>query len=187
MANAASHLHTTQIVRPARWGMVVLAILSILGGILFLSDVYFASLVSATFLGAILMIDGVIFLVHASRNTRWREVIGHAIIGILWILAGVSMWIFPGAGLVSLTLLITVLLIISGFSRISFAVSLQPARRGWTLFSGILSLFLAALIIMHWPMSLIFIPGLFLGIDLIVYGISLLSLASFSPSTNMSR
>jgi uncharacterized membrane protein HdeD (DUF308 family) len=57
--------------------------------------------------------------------------------------------------------------------RIVLAFSVQrEAPWIWVLLSGVVTLVLGALILARWPVSSLYILGLFLGIDLIVAGAS---------------
>jgi uncharacterized membrane protein HdeD (DUF308 family) len=42
----------------------------------------------------------------------------------------------------------------------------------WVLLSGIITLLLGLVIVAHWPVSSLYILGLFLGIDLVLAGAS---------------
>jgi uncharacterized membrane protein HdeD (DUF308 family) len=49
--------------------------------------------------------------------------------------------------------------------------------RGWLLLSGVASLLLGIMIWAEWPVSGVWVIGLFVGIDLLFYGWWLVSLA----------
>jgi uncharacterized membrane protein HdeD (DUF308 family) len=60
--------------------------------------------------------------------------------------------------------------VITGVFRLTFAAALQAPRWGWGWLNGALSLGIGILIIMSWPVSSLYIIGLFIGIDLIFTG-----------------
>ncbi|HZX22426.1 MAG TPA: HdeD family acid-resistance protein, partial [Woeseiaceae bacterium] len=69
-------------------------------------------------------------------------------------------------------------LVASGVLKLWFASRLQrTAGRGWMIAGGLLSVVLAALIGFGLPGSAMWVLGLFLGVDLIFYGITLLAIA----------
>ena len=66
----------------------------------------------------------------------------------------------------------------SAFAGISLALSFRPLPGwGWMLFSGLVSLVLAIVFIAGWPFQARWLVGLFVGINLIVDGFSLLMIA----------
>jgi uncharacterized membrane protein HdeD (DUF308 family) len=46
----------------------------------------------------------------------------------------------------------------------------------WVLLSGVITLLLGVLILAHWPVSSLYILGVFLGIDLIMAGVAWIGL-----------
>jgi uncharacterized membrane protein HdeD (DUF308 family) len=56
----------------------------------------------------------------------------------------------------------------------------DPARyrlRGWQAVDGIITIILGALVLAQWPASGLWVIGLFIGIDLIFYGLAWIALA----------
>lgn len=49
-------------------------------------------------------------------------------------------------------------------------------RWGWLLVSGVLSVILSIILLIGWPGQTVILAGLFLEINFIIYGISLLAL-----------
>jgi hypothetical protein len=48
---------------------------------------------------------------------------------------------------------------------------------GWTLLGGVITLLLGILVWLHWPMAALWIIGLFIGINLLITGVSQIMLA----------
>jgi uncharacterized membrane protein HdeD (DUF308 family) len=72
---------------------------------------------------------------------------------------------------VFLTLFLGAALVVSGIMRIILAFSVhQEAPWIWMLLSGAVTLVLGCVILARWPVSSLYILGLFLGIDLILAG-----------------
>ena len=70
-----------------------------------------------------------------------------------------------------LTLILGASLLASGIMRIILAFSMkQETPWIWILLSGAITLLLGLLILAHWPISSLYILGLFLGIDLVMAG-----------------
>jgi uncharacterized membrane protein HdeD (DUF308 family) len=74
---------------------------------------------------------------------------------------------------VFLTLLLAFALIVSGATRIVLAFAMKGAAPWlWVALSGVITLVLGLMILAKWPVSSLYILGLFLGIDLIMAGAS---------------
>ena len=50
---------------------------------------------------------------------------------------------------------------------------------GWIALSGVITLLLGALIVFRWPVSSLYALGIFLGVDLIIAGVSWLTAGLF--------
>ena len=82
-----------------------------------------------------------------------------------------------GVAALSLTLLLGVSLVVQGAFRIAAALATHADGRGWLLISGLASLLLGIFIWSEWPVSGIWVIGLFVGIELIFYGGAWIALA----------
>ncbi len=70
-----------------------------------------------------------------------------------------------------LTLILGASLVASGIMRIILAFSMKRETPWiWVALSGVITVLLGALILARWPVSSLYILGLFLGIDLIMAG-----------------
>lgn len=96
--------------------------------------------------------------------------------GALYSVAGVLLILDPVSGAIGLTLLIAILFLAGGALRLAMAVTARglgfPA--GWHLAGGVLNLILAALIFAGWPETGTWVIGLFVGIELLFGGLTLL-------------
>ena len=130
------------------------------------------TLVSVVMLGIILTIFGVIGILDSFQFwwRIWGSFFLHLLMAILYLAAGVMLIKGPLAGSISLTLLMGILFIVVGLLRIIYSLIYQLPGRGWRLFNGVLTLILGILILKAWPMSGLFIIGLFIGIDLMIAG-----------------
>ena len=72
-----------------------------------------------------------------------------------------------------LTLLLGAALVASGIMRIILGFSMTGGTPWiWVVLSGIVTLLVGLIILSHWPVSSLFVLGLFLGIDLVFAGAS---------------
>lgn len=102
---------------------------------------------------------------------------------ILSIVIGILLLSFPYVGILSLTLLLTIFFILGGIFKIGFAFNLRPTQGwGWVIFSAILSFIMAGIIISGWPQTALWVIGLLVGIDMIFFGFSLLSMTYASKA-----
>jgi uncharacterized membrane protein HdeD (DUF308 family) len=70
-----------------------------------------------------------------------------------------------------LTLMLGAILVASGVMRIIVAFSMKEGTPWiWAVVSGIVTLLLGFIILARWPVSSLYVLGLFLGIDLVVAG-----------------
>jgi uncharacterized membrane protein HdeD (DUF308 family) len=95
------------------------------------------------------------------------------LLGLLYVVAGFVTFQNPLLAAVLLTLILGASLVASGIMRIILAFSMKRETPWiWVALSGAITLLLGVLILMRWPVSSLYILGLFLGIDLIVAGAS---------------
>ena len=83
--------------------------------------------------------------------------------------------------MVSLTRLLVAFFIAEGIFQITAALSYRwafPESWGWMLFSGLVDLALAALLIAGWPSSASWVLGLTVGVNLIGSGVATILVAS---------
>ena len=132
---------------------------------------------SVLLFGWLLFISGAAIAVHAFWARRWTGFFVQLVVGALNLVVGWLLLTHPAAGALSLTLLLGVSLVFQGIFRTVVALTAHADGRGWLLLSGIASLILGFLIWSEWPSSGLWVIGLFVGIDLILYGWWLVSLA----------
>jgi uncharacterized membrane protein HdeD (DUF308 family) len=149
------------------WG-----ILLIVTGILALLMPEIAALATALTLAWLLTFAGGVEIVHAIQ-TRQRNGFGWKLAsGIVTLLLGVSVLVFPVAGVATLALWIGAFVFAGGIVRLILAFRVKPARGwGWVLFDALLSIVVGGLIAWGWPASSISFIGLLAGFWLLFAGI----------------
>jgi uncharacterized membrane protein HdeD (DUF308 family) len=130
------------------------------------------------FLGWILLLGGI---VHVSRAFIFSTMPGFGwwvFMGALQVLVGYLFITRPVAGALTLTLLMTVFFALEGVAKISLALMMRPlANWSFILFSGITALVFALVVWMSWSESAHWLLGLFLGINMIFLGWSLVKIS----------
>ena len=97
--------------------------------------------------------------------------------GILYVVAGWMMVTNPQESAVLLTLVIAMFLVFEGVFRIVASLAARYPHWGWVLFNGVISLILGISIWQRWPYSGLWVIGLFVGIEMLFNGWSLVMLA----------
>jgi uncharacterized membrane protein HdeD (DUF308 family) len=147
-----------------------LGIISIILGAIALSSSVLFTMASVIFFGWILLVVGVLEVAHGFWQRRWGGVFLHLLNGILSVVVGVLMIGNPAASALILTLLLAMFFMVAGLFRISAALVMRFPRWGWRLLNGIVTLLLGILIWAQWPLSGLWVIGLFVGVDLIFSG-----------------
>lgn len=132
--------------------------------------------------GWLLLVGGITEVLSSFKASRWSGRLVHLLMGVLYSLGGIMMIDQPLESAILLTRFIALFLIVGGVFRIIFAISERFV--GWqaVLLNGIVTLILGIMIYQEWPMSGLWVIGLFFGIDLILNGFTWIMLAIASGS-----
>lgn len=158
----------------SKWGWIVaLGALMLVGGVFALYHVTTATIVTVIYVGAAMLIAGAMEVITAIQIRPWSRALLWGVIGIITILAGFFTFQHPWLAAVSLTALVGVALIIAGLFKLILAWHIRDVGPwGLVAFSGVISVALGGMIMAEWPMSGLYILGLFLAINLIFEGFS---------------
>lgn len=175
--NQGWHLIGAEEVRRT-WGwFLALGIVLVLLGMMALGWSVLTTLVSVVVFGWFLLLAGILSILHAFWRRRWGGFFVELFAGILYAVFGLMVVGNPAVSAVALTLLIAVFLMIGGIFRILTALAVRFHHWIWVLLNGVISLLLGVMIWSQWPVSGLWVIGLFIGIDMIFYGWSLIMLA----------
>jgi uncharacterized membrane protein HdeD (DUF308 family) len=185
MTNASDALRNPQATSDmaplrAKWGWIVaLGVVYVIGGLIALGSVAMATVVSVFVVGVMMIIAGVAEVISAFQIKSWGKFLLWVLLGVLYIIAGFVTFENPLLAAALLTLILGASLVASGVVRIILAFSMKR-EAPWilVLLSAVITLLLGLLILAHWPVSSLYILGLFLGIDLIMAGIGWIVLGS---------
>lgn len=160
------------------WGWyLALGLLLIVLGTIAIGSSLVMTLVSVVFFGWLMLIGGVVEALHAFWRKDWGGFFLDLLGGVLYLVIGFMLVANPAASAVALTLVIAVFLTVGGIFRIVAAVAGRPPHWGWVLVSGAMSLLLGLLIWVEWPVSGLWVIGLFIGIEMLFNGWSLVMLS----------
>ena len=153
------------------WGwFLALGIFMVIVGTLALGSSVAVTLFSMIFLGWLMILAGIVEAVHAFWKKEWGGLFLHLLIGVLYIVVGFMVLANPAASALSLTLIMAIFFILMGIFRIIVAAAMRFPHWGWVLFNGIITFILGIIIWRQWPISGLWVIGLFIGIDLIISG-----------------
>ncbi len=138
----------------------------------------FFTVAIVVFLGWILLFAGI---VHVSRAFMFTDMPGFGwwlFMGILQLFVGYLFITKPVAGALTLTILMTAFFALEGVAKISLALMMRPlANWRFILFSGITAMFFALIVWMSWSETAHWLLGLFLGINMVFLGWSLVKIS----------
>ena len=129
-------------------------------------------------IGALFLVGG---LVQGYRALTTLQMAGSSLSllsAVLSLIVGALLLLFPLKGVITLTALLIGFFFVDGVVKLVLGWRMKPLQGwGWVLFSGFMSLILAGLLIGGLPGSAIWGIGLLVGINMIFFGCSLLTLA----------
>lgn len=143
---------------------------------------YTSTIFSVIYLGIFLMILGVFEIVQSFWLTRWTSFFLHLFLGVLYSIGGFFIVIYPTINAISLTLLLAIFLVVSGTLKTIFSIAKNLPHKWWLAANGVLSIILGILIWQQWPVSGLWVIGMFLGIDTIFTGWTLIMLSVYAKN-----
>ncbi len=165
---------------------MALGIIQIVVGILCWIDVVAASIAGVFIIGALLLIGGVAQIVHAFSVRGWSGFLLYVLIGILYVLGGLLLMDEPVRGSLIITVVISVLLIISGIARLIVAATHRHMQGLWlVIHSGIVSFAVGVLHYASLPWSSLWVLGTLIAIELVFHGIAWLQFGLVLKRTHL--
>ena len=116
-------------------------------------------------------------ILQAIMGGRWAGLYHHWLGAVLFGVVGALIVWRPVVTAEILTLLMCAFFLVAGLFQLitPFIVSLPDW--GWHALNGLITLVLGILVLAQWPLSGLWVIGLFVGIELIFYGIAWIALA----------
>jgi len=150
-------------------------------GALSIAYPFYSSLGIEAFFGALFLFGGIFHLFGAFEGKQRDGYIWNFVVGVLYILAGVYLLSHPLIGLLFLSILLIALFYAQGILTIIFGFQQRKEARywGWSIISGLLSIGIATLLLVSYPISALWVFGVLVGINLLIFGMSLILLNSF--------
>lgn len=126
-------------------------------------------------LGWLLVIAGIIGFVMSFTVSNAGGVILGIVSAILSVVLGVIVLFNPSISLATITLLLAMYFVVDGVIRIAVAFTGKVEHAGWSIIYGIIAVILGGAIWAHLPTSSLFIYGIFIGIGLIIKGVTVIA------------
>jgi uncharacterized membrane protein HdeD (DUF308 family) len=153
------------------WGwFFALGLLLILLGVGVIGSAYYATVFSIFLLGLFLIGGGAVQIVQAFMACKWSGLFFSLGIGILYLVVGIVSVANPTLAAVGFTLWIAIFCFVAGLFRMLAALIIRFDHWGWVFLNGLITFILGWLIYSQWPISGLWVIGLFLGIDLLLAG-----------------
>lgn len=170
------------------WGwFFALGIVLILLGASVIGSTFVATLFSIILLGLFLIAGGIIQIVQAFLAPKWSGLFLSLLLGVLYIVVGALCVARPTVTAVNLTLLIAAFCFVAGLFRMLSSVLIRFEKWGWVFFNGLVTFLLGLVIYADWPISGLWVIGLFIGIDMILSGWSWVLLSLGARLTNKNK
>jgi uncharacterized membrane protein HdeD (DUF308 family) len=136
-----------------------------------------ATVVSMLFFGWLLVIAAGIEVAQLIMVGRWVGMFPHMMAAVLFAVVGILILWKPLVTAEILTLLMGAFFLVAGLFHIIAPAMISLPDWGWHVLNGVITLLLGILVLAQWPVSGLWVIGLFVGIELIFYGVAWVALA----------
>ncbi len=138
-----------------------------------------ATLASVYVIAIFVIVIGGLDISLALHAHRWTSRLLTGGVGLLYIVVGSFALANPEVSAAGLTLLLGVSLTVTGALRLFLASRLPEGPRWQVGVAGALTTLLGILIVVGWPQNSPYVLGLFLAVDMMMYGAGQLAFAMF--------
>jgi uncharacterized membrane protein HdeD (DUF308 family) len=151
-------------------GLMLLGILAVVRSVT-------ATVVSMLFFGWLLVIAAGIEIAQFIMVGKWAGQLLHVVAAVLFGVVGILVVLRPVATAEILTLLMGAFFLVAGLFQLIEPFWIGLPGWGWHVLNGVITLVLGALVLAQWPVSGLWVIGLFVGIELFFYGGAWVTLA----------
>lgn len=160
------------------WGwFLIFGIALFVLGIAAVARSFAATVASMVFFGWLLVLASIIEFVDAFMVGHWAGFFSHVLLAIAFGIVGLLMVLKPVISAEAVTLLMSIFFLISGLYQLLASLWTHLPSWGWQALNGIIAAGMGILILAEWPVSGLWVIGLFVGIDLIFFGWTWIALA----------
>lgn len=163
--------------------VIVVGVLLVILGLIALARPVYATIASTLVFGWLFIFAGIAQIIYAFGSRLAGQLVWKLLLGVLYLGAGIIVLSNVLSGAIALTLILGITIFSQSVIQVILAFAIRPARNwGWVLFSGILGIILGIFIWSEWPFNADWLIGLWVGINLVVDGIWMITLASLPRS-----
>ena len=167
------------------WGwFFAFGLLLVILGACVISSSYYATVFSVILFGIFLIAGGVVQIIQAFLAKKWSGFFLTLLLGILYLITGFICVAKPQLAAINLTLWIAAFLFVAGLFRMITSLVLRNDQWGWVFFNGLITFILGIMIFSDWPLSGLWVIGLFIGVDLILSGWSWIWMSLFARNAS---
>lgn len=165
-------------IKRASWWYIALAAVLIVGGVYAVLRPLAAGYVLTLVVGWLLIIGGGMFLLNSFMARGAGGFLWRLLLSIIYVVAGIVMLMNPFEGLAAITIVLALVIGVGGIMRLLLAHAMKGVPGvGLLIFSGLVGIALAILILAKWPESSAVALGVIVGIDFVFSGVSILGVA----------
>jgi uncharacterized membrane protein HdeD (DUF308 family) len=166
-------------VKKATGWLIALSIVMILTGIVAIAMPGISSVTFTLIFGWLLLFNGIVRLVKSFQSKPIHGFWWSLIVGIIYLIAGGYVILNPLEAVLTLTWVFGFLLIVEGIVTIiaAFANKIGQNLSWLVVLDGVITLILGILVLSQWPVSALWLIGLYIGISILISGLSLLAIA----------
>jgi uncharacterized membrane protein HdeD (DUF308 family) len=146
-------------------------------GVAAIARSFIATVATMLFFGWLLLLASGIEVAQAVLVGHWAGFFHHLLAAILFGVIGLLLVTRPLIGAEALTFVIALFFLISGLFQLVGSLFVALPGWGWQALDGLITIVLGAMVLAQWPASGLWVIGLFIGIDLVFYGLAWIALA----------
>ena len=135
------------------------------------------TLFSVVFAGVLLLVAGIVQIVHGFLAREWKGLFLSLLVGVVYFVTGLLCLANPTLTAMTFTLLVGAYCLAIGLFRILATLFYRFRHWGWVFFNGLVTAILGLLIVTQWPVSGLWVIGVFVGVDILLAGWSLMMLS----------
>ena len=136
-----------------------------------------ATVVTMLFFGWLLIVACALEVAQAVMVGHWAGFFHHLLAAILFGVVGFLLVMKPIISAEVATIFMAAFFLIGGLFELLGSAVIQLPGWGWQVADGVITIALGLMVFAQWPASGLWVIGLFVGIDLIFYGIAWIALA----------
>lgn len=157
---------------------LIVGVLSVIAGIMAFANPFAATMTAELLAGYMFAAIGILTVLSAFQDQGWGARIWALLLGVVLTVFGFNLIAQPLEGVLRLTVIVASLMMIIGIFRIAISfTSVAAGARGFLIMSGLLSIVLSIMIFSNFPWSSAVVLGVFLAIELISNGVSMIFVA----------